>query len=254
MTTPRDEDRIQASLTLAIDSIAVPPGPGRLRPAPKGSFLPGMALIAIAAVFVVAVVLPFAASRLSIVPASQPNAVTTGPEFTFSGGTITFCGTFISYRPAGNLGGDLQISETRFLVPVIPDPSEQRVQPGLTRGTWVCVTGAVASSPRDSSDREMTRTTNLLRDFSLYAAPGTLSSAVSGSACGRISDISLSDVASGGSVTLGDARFQFAAGQVEELPRTDALKAGVQACVSAATFQQLDSTTFNVLHGKVVLP
>src|SRR5438477_169111 len=109
MTTPLDEDRIQASLTVAIDSIAVPPGPG------------------------------------------------------------------------------------------------------LTRGTWVCVTGAVASSPRDSSGREMTRTTNLLRDFSLFAAPGTLSSAVSGSACGRISDISLSDVASGGSVTLGDARFQFAA-------------------------------------------
>ena len=79
-----DNDKARSHVTFAVDSIPVPPGPGRLAAsAPPPRTLAAVATVALAAAFVVALVAAFAALRAdrTVVPAA-PSAATPSPAAT----------------------------------------------------------------------------------------------------------------------------------------------------------------------------
>lgn len=172
---------------------------------------------------------------------------TIGAQFYFDPGTAEFCGTFISYRPATAItSGDLRLSGTTFASSSgNPAPFQQVVN--AAPGSWACVRGTIARSET---------TANLLTDFRIDTAPSRLVASMSNvTACGNIDDAFVTDLPSGGFITLDGTKFLVGgirlAGQQVQLPPVGALYVGARACVTGGTLHQLDSSTYEAIGGRV---
>ena len=176
-----------------------------------------------------------------------PSARQTGnADFFFQPGTMRWCGLLVSYRAASaTASGELKIGAVTFLPSVT-----QRVASDVRPGGWVCLDGTIIRSEIAA---------NQLNDFSLETAtvgsmpPGPIRA----SPCGLITALSITDLPSGGFITLNGTYFGIGgvrpAGASVELPPDGQLRVGVSVCITATTLRVIDAGSFTPIGGRVTV-
>ena len=171
--------------------------------------------------------------------------VNDGAAFYFPTGTVDFCGMFVSYEsPTKDISGHLRLGGTTFVTSTTASvPYVQTVT--AAPGTWSCVHGTIAFSET---------TPNVLTNFELVTAPDELVTTATTTACGAITALNVSDLPSGGSITLAGTTFDVGGvrrpGEGVEFDPM-ALHVGQNVCVAGASFVQRNARTLTALGGRV---
>ena len=193
---------------------------------------------------------------LTASPTPTPNATlpqTGNAEYFFQPGATRWCGTFGSYRaPSPVASGELKIGSVTFLPTAIGvgAPYAQRIATDVRPGDWVCVIATVI--PSDTAANQLT-------DLSVESAPtGSMPSGpIRVTPCGMVSDFSVSDLPSGGWVSLNGTRFLVggmrAASDVVQLPPPGDLRIGARVCIVGTSLTPLDAGIFGATSGRVMI-
>ena len=189
-------------------------------------------------------------------PTSTPNATlpqTGNAEYFFQPGVIRWCGAFSSYRaPSPTASGELKIGTTTFLPTAVGfgAPFTQRVAADVRPGTWACLTGTIIRSDTAA---------NQLTDLAVDSASAglMLPGPIRATACGPVSDFFVSDIPSGGYVSLAGTKFLVGgarpASEAVQLPPASDLKLGARVCITGTSLTPIDAGTFTATGGRVVL-
>lgn len=193
---------------------------------------------------------------LTASPSSTPNATlpqTGNAEYFFQPGVIRWCGTFGSYRaPSTTASGELKIGTTTFLPTAVGfgAPFTQRVAADLRPGSWACMTGTVIRSDTAA---------NQLTDLAVDSASAglMLPGPIRATPCGPVSEFFVSDIPSGGYVSLAGTKFLIGgarpASEAVELPPPGDLRIGVRVCITGTSLTPIDAGTFIATSGRVMV-
>ena len=166
---------------------------------------------------------------------------------------MRWCGTFASYRaPSTVASGELKIGSVTFLPTAIGfgAPYTQRVASDVRPGSWVCLIATVITSETAA---------NQLTDLSVESAPtGSMPPGpIRATPCGMVSDFDVSDLPSGGWVSLNGTKFDVgglrAESDVVQLPPPGDLRIGARVCIVGTSLTPLDAGTFRPAGGRVML-
>lgn len=189
-------------------------------------------------------------------PSPTPNAtppLTGNAEYFFQPGVIRWCGTFGSYRaPSTTASGELKIGTTTFLPTAVGfgAPFTQRIAADVRPGGWACMTGTVIRSDTAA---------NQLTDLAVDSASAglMLPGPIRVTSCGLVSDVFVSDIPSGGYVSLAGTKFLVGgarpANDAVQLPPPGDLRIGVRVCITGTSLTPIDAGTFTATGGRVVL-
>lgn len=181
-------------------------------------------------------------------PAPDTDEPHAGARFYFPPGTIDFCGMFIAYQPSTpTVLGRLRLGGTTFIpAPSVTTPYAQTIT--AIPGTWACLHGTVVNSETAP---------NQLTDLRLVTAQEQLATVGNATACGIVTDFFLSDLPSGGGITLSGTYFDVGGarvgGTVVDVSISDKLRVGMEACIVQATFTQRDPRRVYVSGGRLEL-
>ena len=160
---------------------------------------------------------------------------------------------FGSFRaPSATAAGELKIGTVAFLPTAVGfgAPFTQRIATDVRPGSWACMTGTVIRS--DTAPNQLT-------DLSVESAPpGSMPPGpIPATACGAVSQFDVSDIPSGGYVSLAGTKFLVGgvrrAGEAVQLPPPGDLKIGVRFCVTGGSLTAIDAGTFTATSGRVVI-